>query len=199
MSDADLEKWNKIYADSGDALPRSPSQLLCQHIHLATLGRALDVACGSGRNALFMAAQGFVVDAIDISDVGLARARTQADAQNLPIAWYCQDLLVEDPRLPHDNYQLIILFRFVAPALLPRLIDHLAPGGLLVIEEHMHVPDELMSENISGPSSARFRVAPGELSAALQHLELLNCHEGLVEEGNGSRAVLSQVIGRKPG
>jgi SAM-dependent methyltransferase len=197
MSDADRIRWNQRYLDSSNRPLRPASDFLQKHIHAAPRGSALDLACGSGRNALYMARQGFVVDAIDISDVGLARAQQQAALEHLQVTWFCQDLL-DSPLLPNAPYQLIILFRFVAPELLQQLPQHLAPGGMLLVEEHMHIPVEAQHLDISGPGSNRFRVAPGALAAALAGLELGVCEEGLVSEPDDSLAALARVQAFKP-
>ena len=197
MSDRDQSKWNLRYSESNERPLRPASDFLQRYIHQAPAGRALDLACGTGRNALYMARQGFVVDAVDISDVGLARAQRAADEARLAISWHCQDLLAS-PQIPHPPYQLIVLFRFVAPQLVKRLPNYLAPGGMLLIEEHLHKPADAGEVTVSGPGSRRFRVAPGELAASLVGLELAFCDEGIVSEPDGSVAALARVQAFKP-
>ena len=71
MSEADRVKWNQRYRTMGDEPLAPPSALLVNHIGIAPAGLALDIACGRGRNALYMARQGFAVEAMDIAQVGL--------------------------------------------------------------------------------------------------------------------------------
>ncbi len=92
MSDADKERWNARYA-SGEYIARShPSELLARWIDRLPKGRALDVACGAGRNALFLAAKGYRVEAMDISSVALERAATRARKEGLEVRWIEADL-----------------------------------------------------------------------------------------------------------
>ena len=190
MSDADRKRWDAKYAGRGEALPPEPSEFLREQSRNARIGPALDVACGAGRNALFLAAAGFTVDAIDISPVGLAQGRRHAGAAGLAVNWYCQDLL-QAPRIPRNDYTLICMFHFVAPALLEQLPGHLAPGGVLVVEQHMR-----WHEPVDGPSE-RFRVAPGELRAILPDLAVLAAYEGEVRGADGGRLAVSRLSLRR--
>jgi len=194
MSEADRQKWDARYTAGSHSDLTEPCGVLAQHLGLAAVGRALDVACGAGRNALFMARQGFEVDAVDISSVGLALGRRVAAQQQLHISWHCMDLL-EAPRLPRADYNLIVMSHFIAPLLLAQLPQHLAAGGVLMVEQHLrwHTP---VAGGLSGPGSERFRVAPGSLRNCLQQadasLQVLVEEEGLV----GS-AALTRLVVRK--
>ena len=75
MSDADRERWNARYESGEYAARTHPSALLAAWTGRLPRGRALDVACGRGRNAIHLAANGYAVDAMDISGVALAKAR----------------------------------------------------------------------------------------------------------------------------
>ena len=74
-------------------------------------GRALDVACGKGRNALYLAQRGFVVTALDISSVALDEGRRHAQEHNLTLGWQQADL--ETLTLPVDAYDLVINFNYL--------------------------------------------------------------------------------------
>lgn len=100
MSAKDRTKWNKRYRDGAYAQGVRPSELLETWIGRIPPGRALDVACGAGRNALYLATRGFSVDAVDISREGLKRARDSARNPGLQVNWVERDL--DDP-LPLDN------------------------------------------------------------------------------------------------
>lgn len=195
MSDADRQKWDARYAAGSHSDLAEPCGVLAQHINLATVGRALDVACGAGRNALFLARQGFVVDAVDISSVGMALGQQAAQAQQLSVTWHAMDLL-DAPRLPGSDYDLIVMCHFIAPELLAQLPGRLAPGGVLMVEQHLQWSDPV-GGGLRGPGSKRFRVAPGsllaQLQAADQSLQTLVEQEGLV----GS-AALARLVMRKP-
>ena len=158
-------------------------QQLQQDGVLPDSGRALDVACGRGRNSLFLASQGLRVDALDVSAVAIAQAANAAISQQLRVNWQCSDVLKFSYRQPQNAYALVIMFRFVAPQLLPRLLQALTPGGVLVLEEHLQWDG---AEDISGPGSNRFRVAAGDLLRQLQAarvgFDVVDQFEGLAPE-----------------
>jgi len=206
MSDADRQRWNARYAQGSHADQSRPCGVLQAHLHLAPPGQALDVACGAGRNALFMAQHGYVVDALDVSAVALelgAQAATRHGLQASVINWRCVDLL--DARQPVDalgsarDYQLVLLCHFIAPELLRRLPEFLAPGGILMVEEHLRWPTV-----VAGPGSARFRVEPGSLRKLLlsnaPDLQVEYEFEGLVPNSTDpdTESALARLVVRKP-
>jgi SAM-dependent methyltransferase len=192
MSERDRAKWDSRYAAGAYPQRSQPSDFLRQHSGHLQPGRALDIACGAGRNSLYLAQQGWQVDAIDISAVALERGQASACEADLHINWHCQDLLA-NPTLPRCDYQLIILFRFVAMQLLAQLPAHLAPGGLLIVEEHMAWP-----EPVTGPTSSRFRVEPGALKLCLSAMQVIFDEEGEIVDADGSTAALCRLVARKP-
>jgi len=201
MSKADRQKWDERYASGAYGQRPYPSSFLSERIQGPQSGRALDVACGAGRNAIYLASCGYSVDAIDISPIGLARAQHSAEDAGVAVNWICADLLGEDGPgaasvddllpVPHSDYDLIVIFRFVAPRLLERLPEYLAQGGHFIVEELLHTTAEVV-----GPSSQRFRMAPGALSQMLVPLQIVHNFEGEVVEPDGKVAALAQVVAR---
>ena len=96
MSNQDRIKWNQRYAE--DSYQKHNPVTLVEHwLPRIPVGRALDVACGAGRNAILLAQAGYQVDAIDISSEGLNLARQKAEDLGLDINWIEHDL-DETPR-----------------------------------------------------------------------------------------------------
>lgn len=188
----DQAKWDRRYSEGAYAERDHPSPLLVDWLAVAPPGRAADLACGRGRNSRYLAAQGYQVDGYDISPVGLKLAAGHADGE---INWHQRDLLVEG--LPQgERYALIIMFRFVALDLLAQLADHLVPGGVLVVENHLQYA-QADALTLAGPGSARFRVAPQAQRQALgERLEILHEYEGLASDPDGSTVALAQLIAR---
>ena len=87
MSEQDRDKWNARYDDGAYADRDRPSELLTNWIDRIDAGRALDIACGTGRNARYLARRGFRVDALDIAASGLARGRELARSEGLSVNW----------------------------------------------------------------------------------------------------------------
>ena len=205
MTQTDRQRWDQRYRTGAYAERPWPSAYLQQCIPQIAANpvaaRALDVACGRGRNSLYLAQQGLAVDAVDVSPAALAHGANSALQTGHMINWQCQDVLrwasARCP-LPEQQYGLIIMFRFVASALLPVLVQQLQPGGYLVVEEHMQWSG---AQQLCGPSNVAFRVTSTELQEALiphwQYLDMVDEFAGLVEEPDGSQAALSRILVRR--
>ncbi|HEY3515982.1 MAG TPA: methyltransferase domain-containing protein [Gammaproteobacteria bacterium] len=193
MSAAERDKWDARYRDGAYEGRLHPTALLADWLPRLPRGRALDVACGAGRNALYLAANGFSVTALDISSVALDRGRRAALDRGLAIEWLCADL-DEDPErvLPAGDFDLIVWARYVHRTLMPHLVARLDLGGSLVCEQHLAT-----DARVAGPTSAGFRLAPGELRASAQGLRIDHSYEGLAVDPDGRSVALTQLIGTK--
>jgi 2-polyprenyl-3-methyl-5-hydroxy-6-metoxy-1,4-benzoquinol methylase len=191
MSQQDRLKWNNRYAEGAYAERPWSSRWLQEWLDRIPRGKALDIACGAGRNALFLAANGFDVDAVDISGVALARAREEAARAGVRVNWIERDL---DDGLPVTGpYQLVIQLRYVNAAVTRAIASLLAPGGMFLCEQHLQT-----EEPVAGPQGPQFRVAPGQLAELVPGLEIIDIAEGLQADPDGQRVALSRLIARKP-
>ena len=131
MSDA-AKEWDERYR-GGRGMPDEPSALLVQNPALLPAGgRALDIAMGSGRNALYLASQGFRVTGVDVSTVAIELCHEKAARLGLEVEAIVADL--EDYPLPVDTYDLIINFHFLQRSLVGPIVRALKRGGLLFCE-----------------------------------------------------------------
>jgi len=149
MTDTDRKKWDSRYLkDLGGG---EPSGLLKAFYGLASQKKALDIACGNGRNSLFLAQKGFEVDAIDISQV----ATDHLVQQDPRIKVICRDL--DKWAIPENRYGLILNLRFLDKRLFPMILKGLEPGGILIFEsfvgkkhqDYCLEPNELLHAFIS--------------------------------------------------
>lgn len=154
-------------------------------------GRALDLACGAGRNALFLAERGFRVLAVDLSVEGLRLAARRADHRHLPVRPVLADL--ERFAVRPGSVQVVVNVRFLLRSTFPLMTEALAPGGLLVFET-FHV-DEI--DVLGGDIRRAYALEPGELLRAFRGLEVLAHREGVVARPEGKRG-LARLIARKP-
>lgn len=129
MTDKDRKRWNSRYLK--DLGGTDPSPLLRQYWGLASCGNALDIACGNGRNSIFLAEKGFSVDAVDISTV----AATHLAGKNPNINVLCADLDTWD--IPQNRYELVANVRFLDRRLFPKIHNGLRTGGVLIFESFM--------------------------------------------------------------
>lgn len=199
MSNEDQERWNARYAAGayGERIHSSP--LLDTWLPAVPMGRALDLACGAGRNAIALALAGYQVDAVDISAEALARGGERAEAAGVAVNWLQQDL---DAPLQVSGYALIIVVRYADLALVQTLQALLQPGGVLLVEAHLGGPlfDSTPAANgepiVGGPRSERFRLAPGSLAAACAGLKVLHSVEAQIADPDGRLMALAQFVGR---
>ena len=146
--EADRLKWNQRFGSKGTYLGERPSPFLSREIErilrLAPGRHALDIACGEGRNSVFLAQHGFLVTALDISDVGLAKATQRAAEAGVTVDFRQVDL---DGHHITGPFDLIINFNFLLRELIPDEVQSLSPGGLLIIDTIMQSQKLLDSHN----------------------------------------------------
>lgn len=189
MSTADRDRWNARYADGTYESRRHPSPFLAQNAQaLPDNGRALDLACGAGRNAIYLARRGLAVDAVDISRVALERGR--AIGGELPIRWIECDL--DDGFQASVDYEVIVNIRYVNLPLVSMLVESLRPGGVLVIEQHLVTDAEVV-----GPKNPAFRVSRGQLGGVASGMTVEQIDEGVFDDPDGRRAALARLVARK--
>jgi SAM-dependent methyltransferase len=175
MSEDDRQRWNSRYQEQPAV--REPSTFLCSLVdRLPRTGRALEVAGGVGREALWLARRGLDVTLTDVSDVALERAGEAAREAGL--APRLQRLDVETEPLPPGPFALVLCLNFLWRPLFAAVPQVLAPGGLFVFAQ----PTRSNLRRHPHPS-ARFLLEEGELPRLLQGLEIVSYTEGWTEEG----------------
>lgn len=171
MSSEELARWNRRYRE-GDYTPRAtPPSFVVDWLPHVPRGRALDLATGTGRTALHLAAAGFEVTAIDGSDVAIETARATAADRGLAVDWRVGDLDEVDLGGPWD---LVTVVRYRDPDLWPRIAVAIAAGGWVLVEHHLQTPLE-----VGGPGDDAHRLAPQELLEAFGHLRVVHYEEVL--------------------
>lgn len=175
-----------------------PARFLTQHLHRLPKGKVLDVAAGSGRNGLYLAANGYQVEALDRDEEALARLTATAKQRNLSnVTTRVLDLEQEQPpELPMETYDVIIVFFYLHRALFPTLLEALKPNGVLVyetftIDNYLHYRH---------PRRWEFCLAQNELLRITSRLRILYYDEGQHEGGHGGAPVYTaQLVAQKTG
>ncbi len=189
------EKWNKRFAEGGfEAFPEEPAEWLVEHQELlrsVAPGRALDVACGNGRNALYLTQHGFEVDAVDISDFAIDRLRAAAAERKLPISPTLANL--EDGSLPTDEYEVIVNIDYLERKLFGSLKRALKPGGLVFFETVAQAHIDELGERFN----PQFVLGRNELLEAFSDLFICHYWEGVACRRGGGRGVAS-LVARQP-
>jgi tellurite methyltransferase len=153
-------------------------------------GRVLDVAAGAGRNALYLARRGNIVEAFDIALTGLRIARAAAAAEGLAVHAVQADL--ESFPLPRDRYDAAINIRYLQRSLFAPLQCAVKPGGVIVFETFL-----VDQQAFRHPSNPAFLLQHGELRAAFARCEILVYEEGLFPDPT-EPAYLARMIARRP-
>ena len=164
-----------------------PAGWLVQHRPLFTLGRALDLACGRGRNALYLAREGFQVEAWDRDAEALAAL--QAAAQPLGLSSRAEGGsittslidLEQAPEIPPASFDLITVFYYLQRDLAPMIVHALKPGGILVYETFL-IDNH---ERFNHPRRREFCLERNELLSLFGELRVLAYREGAQNFGRG--------------
>ena len=170
------DKWSRRPAEKRPAV----CALLIKYLgRVPERGRALDVACGLGQNAIWLAQHGFQVDGVDISRVALARARACAEQAGVQVNFFQVDLDEYAP-LP-DAYAVIVVRRFLHRRLWPALRQALASGGWLFYETY-----NLRKQIAEREFPAAYLLADGELLRAFGDLDVIEAGDDGGEHGEVS-------------
>jgi SAM-dependent methyltransferase len=191
-----LPRWDERYGRGEELYGFVPSPPLPMAVEGLPPGRALDLACGGGRHALFLAERGWQVDAVDGSAVGLSIVEREADRRGLGarITTHRADLEADPPgfTLAPARYDLILDFYFLHRPLLAAVPEALRAGGRFVAAIHYEDP------GTAAPHA--FTLAPGELRATVEGwgFAILHAREGPSTE-SGHHHATAEIVARKPG
>lgn len=196
--------WNRRFSESGYLFGTEPNGWLHDHADLWQAGqRVLCVADGEGRNSVFLAQRGLTVDAFDISEVGVRKARDFARITGVKVNFAVADIAqLQWPPSLYDGVAAIF-FQFADPELRARIFRGiqrcLKPGGILVLQGY--TPRQL-EYRTGGPPIASHMYTPELLRESFAGMEILELREYEAElaEGNGhkGRSALIGLVARKP-
>lgn len=179
MSNSLAEKWDQKYQQASLQTPANPCFALKQHSRLLPFkGKALEVACGLGGNARFLAQCGLKTQAWDISDNALTLLNNWASLNQLPIDPLITDL--EQMLLPYRQYDVIVVSRYLDRRLFKQLENALKPGGLLFYQTF------LAPLQNNAPQNPAFYVQPGELVRLCPNLQTQVYGEGWLPNENAA-------------
>lgn len=189
-------KWDRIYSQEKKATP-SVCAVLQENNHLLPVtGRALDLACGLGSNALFLAKLGLKTEAWDISPVAIEKLQQIAQQENLPLTATQQDLTALSPIA--EQYDVIVVSHYLDRPFCKKIVSMLKPEGLLFYQT-------FTAEKVSvgGPTNPKFVLAQNELLELFSELSVLVYREeGLIgdsAQGFRNQAMLVAIKARTSG
>ena len=182
-----LQEWNQRYR-AGEQLFDTPSPLVRRFARTLGPGLALDLACGPGRNSLFLAEQGWRVTAVDGSPIAIDTLLARAAERNLKIDARVADLERHEFAIEPASYDFICDCYYLQRDLFSPMKMGLRPGALLIAIVHLADSDQ--------PHSTPTRATPGELQTYFQDWEILHYFEGKPNESCHQRPV-AELVARK--
>ena len=179
-----IEQWNERYR-SGEQVFDSPAPLVVEFAGGVARGSALDLASGPGRNALYLARQGWRVTALDGSPVAVDILLARSRQQKLIIDARVVDLDTSQFEVQSGAYDLVLSCYYLQRGLISAMMSALRPGGLLIMIVHLADADQ--------PRGTAARAYPGELRALFDEWRILHYREGEPSESCHRHAVAELV------
>lgn len=191
------QKWDACYQSVDPTAPVLPCWVLQKHSKFLPLkGKALDLACGLGGNARFMAMCGLKVDAWDISDVALTHLNNWAAVNQMPISPTIAD--IEQMLFPHAQYDVITVSNYLNRSVITQLLSALKPGGKLFYQTFLAPPQP------NAPRNPEFYLKSGELTDRWQKdMTIWVSGEGWLpiaasDASDNNRARFAWLVAEKP-
>lgn len=192
----DREKWNERYGTDELVWRAEPNQFLVEEVERLTPGRALDLACGEGRNAVWLASQGWKVVGMDFSSAGLAKGRRMADERGVEVTWVEADAVSWIP--PRSGFDLVVLMYLQLPydqrrAALGHAAAALAPRGVLLVVGHDATNP---TEGFGGPQDPAVLCSAEDIVGDLDGLRIERAErvERQVDTPSGAAVALDALV-----
>jgi SAM-dependent methyltransferase len=185
-----VTEWNERYRtrERADDFAAAPTPLLVETASHLVPGRALDVACGTGRHALWLASRGWSATAVDGSEVAIAALRSKAEQLGIKVDAHVADLAGPGFHMEESRWDLVVMCYYLQRDLFPSLKKAIVPGGLALLIVHIVEP---------GDAPTPTRAMPGELPSYFEDWEILHRYEGPSRDPAHHRAV-SELVARRP-
>ena len=187
----DIQGWNDRYrtkARASEDLDSRPTKLLAETAGGLIPGTVLDLACGAGRNAVWLAQNGWDVTAVDGAEAAIAILATQARELGLAIKAVTADLQKGGYEIQANSWDLITICYYLQRDLIETAKRGVRPGGTLLVIAHI-------TEAGEEPTESRLR--PGELEKYFSGWDIVHRHEGKPDDPYHRRSV-AEVVARKP-
>ena len=166
----------------------APAQFLVENIGLLPKGRVLDVAIGTGENALYLAKMGFAVEGVDISPEAVSTALESARKLGVTIKAQVADL-ESDYAIKKDAYDVIICFNYLQRSLIPQIKDGLRKGGVVVYETFI-----VEQAQFGKPNNPDYLLQHNELLNMFRNFRCLHYREGIIGEVKAVASIVAEKV-----
>ena len=185
----DVAGWEKMYGSGERGKEDLPTALLVEIAAALPPGNAVDLACGAGRNALYLAENGWSVAAIDASRTAIELLRQRAESRGLELASEVGDLSSPGFNLPQQAFDLVVIAYYLQRDLFPLAKAAVRPGGVVLAIVHI-------AEEGDPPSPKRSSLQ--ELREIFAGWDILHAYEGPSRDPEHKRPVAELVARRSP-
>ena len=192
----DRAEWNRRYAGTEFLWTAEPNRFLVEETVGLAPGRALDLACGEGRNAVWLAERGWRVTGVDFAELAIGKARRLAAGRGVDVEWIIADVLEYEPE--PGAFDLVAVFYLqIAEAdrgiVLPRAARAVAAGGVCLFVAH---DSRNLAEGHGGPSDPAVLYSPADVVAHLDGLAVERAETVVrpVETPEGERSALDVIV-----
>jgi SAM-dependent methyltransferase len=188
------EDWDRRYAEVENLWSANPNRFLVAEVAALEPGRALDLACGEGQNAIWLAERGWRVRGVDYSSVAISKARARAEREGLDVDFVEDDLLRYETEA--GAYDLVLLLYLHLPpeghrTVLKRAVAALAPGGTFLLIGH----DLLnLTEGVGGPSDPGLLHTPDDIVAELDGLAVEKAERVYRDVADADRPAIDVLV-----
>lgn len=180
----DKARWNEKYALM--PMPEKVASVVEKYASLATVGTALDIAAGTGRNTHFLAEKGFMVDAVDYSDYALSKIKKMATINKI-------ETDLDTYRLKFNTYDLIVNCNYLDRRHFPQIKEALKEGGVLIFETFIVAHGEVYHQ----PTNLDFVLRKNELLHTFIGLDIIYYEERDEVNLRGERVKVASLVARK--
>ncbi len=185
----DRNRWDKRYSAREYVYGKGPIKFLEEKIGLLVKGKALVLAMGEGRNAVFLARNGFDVDGCDISDKAIEKSKLLARESGVTLNAFAADL--EEYKIPANTYDLVTCFYYLQRDLITQIKESLRKGGMVIFETYSI--DQLnYGKDAPGPKNPVYLLKHNELLDLFRDFHIIYYREDEIAENKSVVSLIAQ-------